>query len=649
MQGFFVLSIFAKEILTMETNSNFQKLKQDLLSYYWHHNSFRPLQDEAIDAIVEGKDAIVLFPTGGGKSLCYQLPALFLEGTCLVISPLLALMKDQVLQLQSKGIEAEYISSELDDIDAENIYQKCREGYTKLLYISPERLTNKVLLQNIEYINVSFMAVDEAHCISEWGQDFRPSYQHIKNFRKNYKKVPCMALTATATTNVLKEIAEKLELKHPEVFQKSFNRENIKIAVEERSDKYTFILDFLRFNPQSGIIYARTRRETEELTQFLHKSEINNVDFFHAGLSVKEKNERQRKWLYSDNYVLISTNAFGMGIDKDNVRFVIHLSPPASVENYFQEIGRAGRDGREAMAYLFWSQQELKNFDKILQNQIPNKQEFTKAIAYLYSIYQIADTDESEQFYQFNIQRLHSSTNISLPKLRNILNFLNNQEIIFYSESKSPSTLELLYPYEQLEAMGNKDAYFMEMLIRTIDGLSTHKAYFSEKAISAKLEISIDLIKKRIQELQAKGYLDYLDGAMAKIKFITPRNDLAIAGKWWNLFLKIQKNKVQKWAEMKFYTENNKACRMQMLLSYFGEKNTKKCSHCNVCTNNNDHFLSSSLEHEIIYTLKQKPSTLEEIFIRLGFHQREKIRENIILMLDAGKIKMLDFRTYTAV
>jgi ATP-dependent DNA helicase RecQ len=273
----------------MISQQDFQKLKYDTLKYFWGYDDFRDSQEEIINAVINEKDSLVLLPTGAGKSLCYQLPALLKEGTCLVISPLLALMKDQVNQLKSRGIEAEYLSSELDEYDAETIYSRCKEGLTKLLYVSPERLTNSQFLQNIQEIQLSFIAVDEAHCISEWGQDFRPSYQNIKHFRTNIPEIPCLALTATATPKVLDEIKNKLELKNPKVFQKSFKRDNIKIFTEEVSDKFQRIFDILKHTNDSGIVYVRTRKEAELLTEYLHKNQLKNVDYFHAGLTTKEK------------------------------------------------------------------------------------------------------------------------------------------------------------------------------------------------------------------------------------------------------------------------------------------------------------------------------------------------------------------------
>lgn len=630
----------------MISAQDFQKLKYDTLKYFWGYDSFRDSQEEIINAVINENDCLVLLPTGAGKSLCYQLPALMKEGTCLVISPLLALMKDQVSQLKQRGIEAEYLSSELDEYDAEAVYDRCKDGLTKLLYVSPERLTNTQFLQNIEEIQLSFIAVDEAHCISEWGQDFRPSYQNIKEFRKNHPKIPCLALTATATPKVLEEIKTKLELKKPTIFQKSFKRENIRIFMDEVSDKFQRVFDILKHNNDSGIVYVRTRKDAEMLAEFLKKNQVKNVDYFHAGLTTKEKNARQSLWNNSDNQVLISTNAFGMGIDKDNVRFVIHYSPAPSLENYYQEIGRAGRDEKDSYAFLLWNKQELLHFDEILKNQTPNKAEFLKIITYLYSIFQVAEYELPEKVFQLNIQGIQNFTRLSKAKINNVLNFLHNQEIIYHNDNKSLSSLELLFDAEEIDQLPQKDAYFIELLLRSISGITTHKVMFSEQQVSNKIGISVPLIKERLKELQQKQYLEYVDGALSSIKFLKPRDERTINSAYWKLFEHIQKNKIQKWEEIKFFIENNDYCKMKLILAYFGEKNSKNCGQCSICEKNKQSIFGKNISQQIINLLAKKPSTIEELSVQLIYHSKNNILENLIYLLDSGKIKMLNFRTY---
>ena len=628
----------------MQSEAEIKGVLLNTLQNFWGYSSFRAPQEEIILSVIRGKDTLALLPTGGGKSLCYQLPALVLEGVCLVVSPLLALIKDQVTQLKSIGVEAEYLSSELDENEQEEIYARAAEDITKLLYVSPERLSNSMFLQKITNIHISFIAVDEAHCISEWGQDFRPSYQRIGEFRKLFGDVPCLALTATATPKVIADIETKLVLKSPQIFQKSYKRDNLRIFHEEISDKYQRILDFMKNNSASGIIYVRTRKEAEELTSFLKQKGIENVDFYHAGLSLKDKNQNQKKWQQSSGHTLVSTNAFGMGIDKENVRFVIHFSPSVSLENYYQEIGRAGRDGHESYALLLWNEQEFSDIDDVFRNQIPSKTEFLSILSFLYSIFQIAEGEASEKIFKLNIQKIRDFTKTSFAKIKNVLNFLHNQELVFWNNYKDLSTLELKISAEDLEFLPPKDAYFVEFLLRNISGIATHKVSFSEEMLSRKLGISVQEIQDRIQYLEQKELVEYVDGSADSIKFLKHRNTREFQGKYWNEFQQIQRNKLQKWEEMKYFIRETDYCKMKMILTYFGEKNAQNCHKCYVCQPLN---ATQNLSAQILNVLNEKPMTFDEVRVKLNLSGKEEIFETLVSLLNEHKIKMLDYKTYT--
>lgn len=629
----------------MQTKEEIRKILLDTLKEFWGYDAFREGQEELIFSILNGKDTLALLPTGGGKSLCYQLPALVSEGLCLVVSPLLALMKDQVFQLKGKDIDAEYISSELDEEEQENIYNRAINGEIKLLYISPERLSNSLFLEKIKDIAVSFIAIDEAHCISEWGQDFRPSYQNIKEFREVLGKFPCLALTATATPKVVADIREKLGLQEPYIFQKSYKRENLEIFTQKVSDKYQRIFDFLKSNRQSGIIYVRTRRDAEDLVEFLKRKNIDNVDFYHAGLSSAEKNERQNLWQKLDDYVLVSTNAFGMGIDKDNVRFVVHFSPSPSLENYYQEIGRAGRDGAMSRVFLLWNEQEFLDIDDILQNQIPSKREFTQTISFLYSIFEVGEGELFEKSFNLNWLKLQNLAKISRAKIKNIINFLHNQEIIYWNNFQSPSVIELKINVEDLDTINPKDAYFVEFLLRNISGVGSYKAKFNEYVLQQKYGANYQDFKDKILDLEKKGYLEYIDGNQDSITFLKNRNSREIEGKYWNLFEKIQKNKLQKWEEMKYFVKDTNFCKMKMILAYFGEKKSENCGKCNVCKSEKEsNFVG--LEKEILTILQKNPATIDELSIALYQYDKEKVMDSVKVLLNLNKIKMLNYKTY---
>ncbi|MPT33057.1 MAG: RecQ family ATP-dependent DNA helicase [Chryseobacterium sp.] len=620
------------------------RLIHQTLKQFWGFDEFRSSQKNIILSVINGKDTLALLPTGGGKSLCYQLPAIVLEGTCIVISPLLALMRDQIDSLQSLGIEAELLSSELDEFEEESVYNRCKEGLIKILYISPERLQNQLFLRNIQEINISFIAVDEAHCISEWGADFRPSYQNIKKFRQEFKNVPCLALTATATNKVVEEISIKLGLHDPQIYKQSFKRDNLNIIVENTSNKYNRILEFLRQNPTSGIIYTRTRREAEELTLFLKNNRFQNVDFFHAGLSSNEKEKLQKKWISSQFHVLVSTNAFGMGIDKDNVGFVIHLSPSSTIENYYQEIGRAGRNGNEALVLMLWNEQELTNIDNTFQNQIPNKSEYQKILTYLYSIFQVADSDLPERTFQLDINRIKNLTKLSTAKIKNILTFLNNQELIYYKNNISASTIQSFIQSDELEQLAPSDAYFMELLFRNLPGLAIQKVYFSDLAFCKKNGFDISNFKERLKQMQKSGHLEYLDGSQHSIKFLKPRNDRHLFGEYWILFNNIQKNKLRKWEENKFFIQDPDLCKMKLILSYFGERDVENCGKCSICRKRTNS--KRNLSSDIAQQLSNRPMSLDEMAANINFYSKESISETLIFLLDIGKVKMLDYKTY---
>lgn len=635
----------------MNSEQAYQNLKKNTLETIWGFPTFRPLQEEIIDSILSGKDSLCLLPTGGGKSLCYQLPALISEGTCLVISPLLALMKDQVDQLQKLGIEADFLNSDLNLIEEDQVYANCKNGTTKILYISPERLSNQKFLMQAPEIDFSFIAVDEAHCITEWGQDFRPSYQNINMFREQFVNIPIIALTATATPKVLEEIVSKLNLKKVQIFQQSFKRTNLQIHTLPKADKYDHIYHFLKLNKASGLIYTNTRYEAEKLAQFLNSKGLLNVDFFHAGLHPDIKERKQNWWMNSNQNILISTNAFGMGIDKNQVRFVFHYSPPYSLENYYQEIGRAGRDGNDSAAYMLWTEQDLMRSDDILKNQTPTKVEYEKVITYLYSLYQIADHEQTDIEFPFHITRLEKLTKLTPVKIRSVVHFLHQQEIVYLKKSRSgQSSITLLIDHDQIESLAKSDAYFLELLQRNITGFTTGKVHFNEERVLDKIQIGAQLFHERLKELQEKGYLEYLNSANDTIRFLHPRNERMLLNHYWKLFYSILKNKIQKWEEMKYFIRENSFCKMRMILSYFGEKDQKDCGNCSYCHQKlklSTMFEKPSLEKELLETLKARPSSLEELSIILANPNKEKILEELILLLDHGKVRMLNFRTYT--
>lgn len=620
-----------------------------ILESYWGYKEFRDPQKEIILSILEGCDTVALLPTGAGKSICYQVPAIMGEGTCIVISPLLALIKDQVSQLKQRQISAEYISSE-QTIDQQSIiFDKLKNNELKLLYVSPERLLNKNFLEIIHDVEISFLAVDEAHCISEWGNDFRPSYQLIKDFRIYIGlQIPCIALTATATEKVLFEIIKKLNLRDVQVFKKSYERENLSLHVIQTEDKIGQIERTLNKYNGSGIIYCRTRNETKNIYQILSNKGF-DVDYFHAGLPLREKLQKQKEWTNSNSKVLISTNAFGMGIDKDNVRLIIHLSPPYSLENYYQEVGRAGRDGLTSYAFLFWSENELSQIFSSLTQTIPSKTEYKKIVLYLYSIYGIAPNELPENTFEFDLMSFQNKVNIGRNKIINVLEFLSNCNIIQWKYEPTDSLIQFNFPIERLDIKNafGKDSEIIEKIARKISGIFSYQIKVNEKKLADSLMISPILLHEILVKYSKLGEINYIDGALQKIIFITSRNEFLIFNDLWAKFKQIQENKLLKYKELEFFIQNKKYCRMKLILGYFGEKSYHNCNKCDVCLNKIKKNLNPS--SDILSFIAKGPCSREDIYAEFHSFSFDEIHHFLQELIAEKKIKLLNFNMYSII
>lgn len=622
-------------------------LPNKILESYWGYKEFRPLQKEIILTILESHDTIALLPTGAGKSICYQIPSILAQGTCIVISPLLALIKDQVNLLKKKLIPAEYISSDQTADQQISVFNKLRNNELKLLYVSPERLLNKNFLEIIKDIKISFIAVDEAHCISEWGNDFRPSYQQIIKFREYIGiQIPCMALTATATDKVLIEIIKKLDLKNVQVFKKSFKRENLSLQILNVGDKFGEIERILHRYKGSGIIYCRTRNETKNLSETLKRKGF-DVEFFHAGLSAQEKIQRQRDWMESNTQVLISTNAFGMGIDKKNVRLIIHLSPPYSLENYYQEVGRAGRDGLLAHTFLLWNEAELTDIYSAITQTLSSKSEYDKIIRYLFSMYSIVPNELPDAIFDLDLKSFQQRTKINKSKIIPILEFLHNSSILQWKYEPSDSLLKINFPIERLDTnFYGKDSIIFEKIARKITGVFSYQIKFDERKLADNLLIPLSVLHTILIKYNQSGDISYVDGNKQKILFLEPRNDQKLLGIYWNEFQLIQQNKLVKYKELEFFIKNKKYCRMKLILGYFGEKSNHTCGMCDVCCKSK--LDEQSYLKDIFTFIKQQPRSREDIYAEFRNISFEKIHECLQDLISENKIKVLNFNTYSA-
>ncbi|HEY0244719.1 MAG TPA: ATP-dependent DNA helicase RecQ, partial [Mucilaginibacter sp.] len=407
---------------------------QEILKTYWKHDAFRPMQEDIISSVLLGHDTLALLPTGGGKSICFQVPALAKEGICIVISPLIALMKDQVENLKAKGIEAISITSGMGKREIDIALDNCIYGPIKFLYLSPERLLSELVRERIKYMNVNLIAVDEAHCISQWGYDFRPAYLHIANLRELHPAVPVLALTATATEDVRVDIQDKLQFKNPVVFQKSFERKNISYVVQHTESKLRKMLDIANGVKGSGIVYLRSRKECAEIAKFYTDNGI-NADYYHAGLSADERAKKQEGWKNNKIRIIVATNAFGMGIDKPDVRFVIHKDLPESLEAYYQEAGRAGRDEHKAYTVLLYNHPDRLRQEKMFLLNFPSVEEIKLVYHHLANYYQLAYGAGEGLSFDLDLGDFCSRFKLDAIKTLNALKFLEADEYLTFNES----------------------------------------------------------------------------------------------------------------------------------------------------------------------------------------------------------------------
>ncbi len=619
---------------------------QQILIKYWGYTLFRPLQEDIINSVLSGKDTLALLPTGGGKSVCFQVPALAKKGVCIVISPLIALMKDQVENLKKKGIKAVAIYSGMHREEIDITFDNCIYGNVKFLYLSPERLETELAKARISKMNVNLIAVDEAHCISQWGYDFRPPYLRIAEIRKLLPDVPVLALTATAIPKVVEDIQVKLLFKEENVFRKSFERKNLIYVVLKKEDKLKKLLDIANNVKGTGIVYVRSRRKTREIASFLKKHNI-KANYYHAGLSPKIRNLRHNEWMKGTSRIIVSTNAFGMGIDKSNVRFVVHLDLPDSVEAYFQEAGRAGRDEKKAYAVLLFSDSDIINLKHSLSVSYPDFDQIKNVYQSLGNYFQLAVGTSPNVTFDFDIADFCNNYNLKLLMVYNCLKFLEKEGYIVVTDAVySPSRIhfnmnrEDLYRFQVANA--NYDN-FIKIVLRSYTGVFNDFAKINETELSNRADISKNKIIeyfKRLHKLEVLTYIPQTD--KAQIMFCNGRIDSKNIDFSKKNYIK-RKNIALKRIEaiIDYVTEITK-CRSQFLLSYFGETDSKRCGRCDVCIGRNKLNLSE-LEFDTVLdkikpVLRENALSVEELIKAVGIGNKDKIIEVIQWLLDNGKI-----------
>jgi len=626
-----------------------QKSANEILKEYWGFDEFRPMQNEIIQSVLDGKDTLALLPTGGGKSICFQVPALMQEGICIVISPLIALMKDQVYNLKKLGINAVAIYSGMHYKDIDRAFDNCIYGTIKFLYLSPERLTSDLARARIEQMTVNLLAIDEAHCISQWGYDFRPPYLEIVNIRELMPKTPVMALTATATSEVVKDIQERLEFKKDNVFQKSFSRENLAYVILQEEGKLTKLNEIVKNVPGSGIIYVRSRRKTKEIAMQLKNRGV-TADFYHAGLSTEVRGQKQEDWINNKIRIMVCTNAFGMGIDKPDVRLVVHLQIPDSLEAYFQEAGRAGRDGQKAYAVLLYHQSDKSNLIYQYEQAYPSMEEIRKTYRALGNYYQLAIGGSAADSFDFDLVEFVKIYKLQTVTTYNCMRILEQEGWISLTDAVfNPASVRIrvrkdeLYDYQ----LRNKKAdRILKLILRSYHGAFTDFVGIHLSWMSKNLQLEYQDLEQSLLKMSDNGIIDFRpEKDKPQLIFLQEKVDpinLTIDFERFNFRKKRHLVRLQKTIA---YAENT-ICRSQQLLAYFGERDAAKCGVCDVCLERTKVNLSKddfeSYKIKIAQQLEREPLTINELCEAFSPKKQAQVLKAIELLIDEGDVEKVE-------
>ncbi len=618
----------------------------EILLKYWNYSSFRPLQEDIVNTVLNGKDTLALLPTGGGKSICFQVPALCRDGLCLVISPLIALMKDQVDSLRKKDIKAIAVNSVMTNKEIDIALENCIYGNYKFLYLSPERLQSDIFLQRLPKMNVNLIAVDEAHCISQWGYDFRPPYLKIKDIRELIPNVPVLALTATATPDVVKDIQQKLGFKKENVLRKSFNRANLAYVVLQEEDKNKRLLKIIKNVGGSGIIYERSRRKTAETADFLKANKINS-SFYHAGMDALKRAEVQEKWINNTVQVIVATNAFGMGIDKPDVRFVVHTDLAESLEAYFQEAGRAGRDEQKAYAVLLVSNKDKSELKKRVETAFPQKDEIKQVYHALANYFHLAMGSGADHFFDFDIAEFCKKYKLEALRVINCIKFLEKEEYLILTESTyMPSRLKITGTKEQLYELqvANEEVdSILKVMLRSYSGLFFEYVNIYENDIAARTKLDKSKVLNAIFRLQENELVSYFpQSSLPKLSFGRGRIDselLTFSKENYELRKKVF---VQKIDSVLNYADNKLFCRSRLLLSYFGETDSENCGVCDICLERNKQELNTAdfekFSEKIKSLLTKSALTLQQLIEQCGSTKEAQVIKTLQVLLDEKEV-----------
>lgn len=629
----------------------------EILKQYWGYDQFRPLQEEIIQSVLAKRDTLALLPTGGGKSLCFQIPALAMEGVCIVVTPLIALMKDQVEQLRRRHIMASAIYSGMNWHEIDIVLDNCIHGTTKFLYVSPERLRADIFLARAKMMKINLLAIDEAHCISQWGYDFRPSYLQIAEFHALIPGVPIIALTASATEPVKLDICEKLQMRKPAVFQATFARSNLSYSAFFEENKDARLVRILQNVPGSAIIYVRNRRRTKEVADWLNRQGI-RAEFYHAGIPTKQRGEKQEAWIRNRVRVMVATNAFGMGIDKPDVRVVIHIDLPDNLEAYYQEAGRAGRDGQKAYAVALYSPKDLNELVRNVEQKYPPIELVRRVYQALANFYRVPVGGGELEYFDFDLQTFTGTFGLPASETHYAIKLLEEEGFLQLSDAYNSSSkihivvdnralydLQLKYP--QYDS-------FIKLLLRMYGGeIFTQFVNISESVIAQKHYIMEPDVVKMLQSLHDLGVLVYeKQRDKPQLSFLTPRYDadmlpinaLAIQEK--------HRADLERIEAVANYVQHSTRCRTQLLQQYFGEHTDERCGICDNCLAKKKKTPSNpengKLKAEILRLLNLSPLTPQQLVASFGIKNeqaaidtiRELLEDEVVVYEGEGTLRL---------
>tara|TARA_B110000027_G_scaffold12998_1_gene12186 strand:- start:5362 stop:7260 length:1899 start_codon:yes stop_codon:yes gene_type:complete len=622
----------------------------EILEHYWGFTEFKPQQEAIIEAVLANEDCIALLPTGGGKSICFQIPALLKKGICIVVSPLIALMQDQVNTLKEKGIKAMALTSGLSFEDIDRMLDNCIYGNYKFLYLSPERLQQDLVQKRIKEMNVNLIAVDEAHCISQWGHDFRPAYRDIKSIRTLHPNVNVIGLTASATAKVVEDICIQLDCIAPQIFKTSFQRPNLAYLTLDCEDKYFKTVQILKKYSGTSIIYVRNRKATLEISGYLNKIGITS-GYYHGGLNSKEKDTQFELWTSNQNQVMVATNAFGMGIDKANVQTVIHHNLPESLESYYQEAGRAGRDNSDAYAVILRNTSDETNSKKQYINALPEISFLKNVYKRLCNYFQISYGEGIETTHSFNFKLFCSTYNLPSILTYNALKILDRTSIISLEERfKNTAFIQLkigntaLFNYIEKHP---KQALIIKLILRSHEGVFDHSTEIFTQVIAKKTTLSEADVIAELTALHKAEIIQFeASKTDAQITFIEPREDDKTIHRISKIVIQQHDLKKAQLQTVFDYIKNDGVCKSQKLLSYFEEPDSKRCGICSSCLerSKNNSFSESDIQ-KLLALLKIEPLSSRKIET-LSTFDGDKLTTLLTSLLERGLIELTDRNTY---